>query len=340
MRDERKVSETRTDPLRRQIARYLEHLAHERRASPRTVEHYGRDLHALCDHLDRKAEERRRSSTVDAASLDVMALRGWLGELARRCSTTTIARRISATKGFYRFLHKRGEIENDPAAQLSTPKLRRSLPRVLHVDAANALMDAPVPIPKKTKRARTQAEAAAKRDRAILELLYGSGVRVSEAVALDVSHVDLDEASARVMGKGSKERVVPLGPPCVRAIREWLAVRDAMKTSERPLQVSALFVGRGGTRLGSRRIESLVRAYGATAGRSDLHPHALRHTCATHLLEGGADLRAIQELLGHASLATTQRYTHVSMDHVMKQYDAAHPLASRPSHAAHKPDRS
>jgi integrase/recombinase XerC len=154
-------------------------------------------------------------------------------------------------------------------------------------------------------------------------------LRVSEAVALDVVHLDLDEASARVTGKGSKERVVPLGPPCVRAVRAWLEVRDAMAKSDRPLATPALFVGRGGTRLGSRRIESLVRAYGATAGRSDLHPHALRHTCATHLLEGGADLRAIQELLGHASLATTQRYTHVSIDHVMKQYDAAHPLASR-----------
>ena len=329
MRDDVGVSAPPTEPLRRQIARYLEHLAHERRASPKTVEHYGRDLRALCDHLDRKAEERRRSTPIDAARLDVMALRGWLGEQARTCGTTTIARRISAAKGLHRFLHKRGEIEHDAAAQLASPKVRRSLPRVLHVDAANALMDAPVPLPKKTKRARAQAEAAAKRDRAVLELLYGSGLRVSEAVSLDVMHVDVKDASARVMGKGSKERVVPLGPPCVRALEEWLRVRDVMATKNRPLQTHALFVGRGGTRLGSRRIETLVRAYGASAGRSDLHPHALRHTCATHLLEGGADLRAIQELLGHASLATTQRYTHVSLDHVMKQYDAAHPLAQR-----------
>ena len=320
-----------TAPLRRQIARYLEHLRHERRASPKTVEHYGRDLLALCAHLDARAEARGRSSLVDASSLDVVALRGWLGEQAKRCSTATIARRISATRGLYRFLRKRGEVSRDPAADLASPKQRRGLPRVLHVDAASALMDAPVPSPKKTPRARALSEASSLRDRALLELLYGSGLRVSEVVALDVAHLDLeadDAASARVLGKGSKERVVPLGPPCVRALRAYLEVRRALAPKDRPLAIGALFVGRGGTRLGSRRIESLVRAYGTTTGRADLHPHALRHTCATHLLEGGADLRAIQELLGHASLSTTQRYTHVSLDHVMKQYDAAHPLAS------------
>jgi integrase/recombinase XerC len=320
-----------TAPLRRQIEGYLAYLRHEVRASPRTIEHYGRDLSTLAHHLD-VTPARRRDDSAGAAGLDVLMLRGWLGEQAKRCTSTTIARRISAVKGFYRYLRKRGEVTLDPAAQLASPKARRLLPHVLAVDSAVALVEVPKPIPKKTPRARAQAEAAALRDRALLELLYGSGLRVSEVSSLDVAAVDLDGASARVLGKGNKERVVPLGPPCVDALRAYLSVRAALASSKSPLDTNAMFVGRGGTRLGPRRIETLVRDYGAAAtGRSDLHPHALRHTCATHLLEGGADLRAIQELLGHASLSTTQRYTHVSMDHVMKQYDLAHPLAARKS---------
>ena len=319
-----------TAPLRAQLERWLEYLRHERRASPRTVDHYGRDLRALADHLDRMVTARGHADrAIDAAVLDVLSLRGWLGEQARRCSTTTIARRISAVRGFYRFLRKRGEVARDPAAELASPKVRRGLPRVLHVDAARDLMTAPIATPRATPVARAQSEAAALRDRALLELLYGAGIRVSEAASLDLDHVELDAASARVLGKGSKERVVPLGPPAVVAIRAWLAVRPAMARTGRVLETPALFVGRGGTRLGVRHMETLVRRHGAVTGRADLHPHALRHTCATHLLEGGADLRAIQELLGHASLSTTQRYTHVSMEHVMKQYDAAHPLAAR-----------
>ena len=316
--------------LRRQIDGYLEYLAHERRASPRTVEHYGRDLASLATHLEAQASTRRRDLSAGAAAIDLLALRSWLGEQAKRCGTTTIARRISVTKGFFRFLRKRGEIRLDPAAELASPKVRRLLPHVLNVEAASALVESPQPIAKRSPRARAQSQASALRDRALLELLYGSGLRVSEVSALDVDAVDLADGSARVMGKGSKERVVPLGPPCVEAIAAYLPTRLALASSKRPLDTRALFVGRGGTRLGPRRIETLVRAYGASStGRGDLHPHALRHTCATHLLEGGADLRAIQELLGHASLSTTQRYTHVSMEHVMKQYDLAHPLAKR-----------
>ncbi len=322
-----------SSPLRRQLHAFREHLAHERRASPRTVEHYLRDLEDLARWLE--TTPRRRGAAPDAARLDaagleVSDLRGWLGEQARRCKSTTIARRISALKGWYRFLRKRGEVKNDPAAQLASPKLRRGLPKVLDVDAAAALVDAPAPAPRKSAAAKATAEAIAARDRAILELLYGSGLRVSEASSLDLADLDLDAATVRVMGKGSKERVVPLGPPCVEAIRSWLAVRDRLRSSKRGAHATAVFLGQGGTRLGVRRIEGVVRAVGAVAtGRGDVHPHALRHSCATHMLEGGADLRAIQELLGHASLATTQRYTHVSIAHVLRQYDAAHPLARR-----------
>jgi len=310
--------------LRRQIAAYRDYLAHERRSSPRTVEHYGRDLESLalfCESKSTPARERE---------VDVLLLRGWLGEQARRCGSTTIARRISAVRGFFRFLRKRGEIAIDPSALLASPKVRRVLPRVLNVDDASALVESPRPIPRRTPRARAMSKASATRDRAVLELLYGAGIRVSELVALDLEDVDLEACTARVLGKGNKERIVPLGPPCVEALRAWLEERSVLRSSKRAAEPTALFVGRAGTRLGARRIETLVRDYGASsAGRGDLHPHVLRHTCATHMLEGGADLRAIQELLGHASLSTTQRYTHVSLDHVMRQYEAAHPLARK-----------
>ncbi len=315
-------------PLRGQIAAYLEYLEHERRASPRTVEHYGRDLDAMVKWIE--GAPRKRSGAIDAKSLDVIDLRGWLGDQAKRCGSTTIARRLSAVRGMFRFLRRRGEVERDPAAMLASPKVRRPLPMVLSADHAGELAESPRPSLKKTPRGKRIAEATAARDRALLEALYGSGLRLSEASGLDVNDVDLDAATVRVLGKGNKERIVPLGPPCVNAIRAWLAVRPDMRSTRKPPDPDAMFVGRNGLRLGVRRIERIVQSLGATVtGRNDVHPHALRHSCATHMLEGGADLRAIQELLGHASLATTQRYTHVSLDHVMKQYDAAHPLAAR-----------
>lgn len=317
-------------PLRRQIAAYREHLAHERRASPRTVDHYGRDLDGLAKFLEGRARSEDAAAALDAAKLDVPELRGWLGEQARGRASTTIARRISAVKGFFRFLRRRGEIERDPAAQLASPKLRRGLPLVLGVDAASELVEAPKATPRATERGKAESEAMALRDRAMLEMLYGSGVRVSELASLDLAHVDLDAATARVLGKGSKERIVPLGPPCAAALRAWLEARPRLRSSKRAAHAEALFLGRAGTRLTTRRIEALVRSHGALAtGRDDVHPHALRHSCATHMLEGGADLRAIQELLGHASLSTTQKYTHVSVEHVMRQYDQAHPLARK-----------
>lgn len=312
--------------LRRQIAAYREHLAHERRASPRTVEHYGRDLEGLAVHLETTA----RRKVDDAKQLDVGDLRGWLGEQARKNASTTIARRISAVKGFFAFLRRRGEVERDPAAQLSSPKLRKGLPLVLGAEAASELVESPKAAARKTQHGKAEAEAIAARDRAILETLYGSGLRVSEVVGLDLAHLDLESATARVLGKGNKERVVPLGPPCIEALRTWIALRKVMESSRRAQHATALFLGRNGTRLTSRRVEGIVRTLGSTsAGRDDVHPHALRHSCATHMLEGGADLRAIQELLGHASLSTTQKYTHVSIEHVMKQYDKAHPLARK-----------
>jgi integrase/recombinase XerC len=296
------------------LAAFAAYLSSERRASPRTVVAYTRDLAGLGDFL----RERERDALGDVTRIDLYLLRGWLGQLARTHAASSVQRKIAAARTWMRWLRRRKVIARCPADDLATPKVRRGLPTLLSTDAAKEVVEAP------------PAESATNlRDRAILELLYGSGLRVSEVCGLDLDAVDLRGGGARVLGKGSKERLVPLGPPCVAALRAWLDVRPTVTHPRRGTQdPRAFFLTVRGERLYPRAIWKLVRDYGTLgAGRADLHPHALRHTCATHMLDGGADLRAIQELLGHASLSTTQRYAHVSMDHLLRAYDAAHPLA-------------
>ena len=309
-------ADVRRDTLALQIERFSEYLRVERRAAALTVETYTRDLEALRAYV----REQRLSS--DASKLDLLALRGFLGALAEDNAPPTLARKIAALRAFYRFLLKRGEVSKNPAAALRLPKLARKLPRFLSVEDATSLMAEP------RERAGSLLEI---RDRAILELLYGAGVRVSELATLTLARVDLSASQVRVHGKGSKERVLPLGGAAQRALADYLAMRDRFrnpKTGE--AHGEAVFLGRYGTRLSVRQVEVLVKRYGLTAlGRTDLHPHALRHTCATHLLDAGADLRGIQEFLGHSSLSTTQRYTHVSIDRLFEVYSKAHPLGKK-----------
>lgn len=296
------------------IAGFASHLEAERRASPNTVGAYGRDLAGLAAF----ARERGSRAVDDVRQLDVYLLRGWLGVLARKHAASSIARKVAAARTWMRWLRRRGLIATCPAEELATPKVRRGLPTLLSVDAAKEVVEAPAG---DTPRGL--------RDRAVLELLYGSGLRVSELSGLDLDAVDLPGRSARVLGKGNKERLVPLGGKCLEALAGWLEARPRMVHPRRGTQdPRALFLTTMGKRLYPRAVQLLVHDYGARgAGRADLHPHALRHTCATHMLDGGADLRAIQEMLGHASLSTTQRYTHVSVEQLMRVYDAAHPLA-------------
>ncbi len=293
----------------------MRHLEHERRASKHTVAAYGRDLAQLVAFTVQK-----RGDGASARELDVLTLRGWLGQLARTHAPSSIARKIGAARAFLRWLERSGAVAKNAAQQLVLPKIRRPLPTLLDVDAAASVVETP-----------DGDGVEGLRDRALLETLYGSGVRVSELCGLDVDHIDLPASSApgsaRVVGKGQKERLVPLGSHAVAALVRYLARRAELLKGA---GTRALFLSKNGRRLGVRRVQALVHRYGALgAGRSDLHPHALRHTCATHMLDGGADLRAIQEMLGHASLATTQRYAHVSIDHLLRVYDAAHPLAKR-----------
>lgn len=322
-----------SDPLGAAVERFLRFLAVERRAAAHTVEAYEGDLGQLLTHARAKRRERGDKSPLGTKDIDVLALRGWLGELARTHAPPSVARKIAAARALFRYLVRRGEIEKSPAAELALPKTRRPLPTFLGVDAAKEVVEAPEPF-----------DAEGLRDRALLEMLYGSGLRVSELCGLDVGQLSIDlggNATVQVLGKGSKERVVPIGSHAVTALRKYLAKRDELAAGAkgRPADGRALFLSARGQRLAVRRVQEIVKKYGMLgAGRADLHPHALRHTFATHLLDGGADLRAIQKLLGHSSLATTQRYTHVSIDHLMKVYDKAHPLAHRPANDRRPPE--
>lgn len=299
--------------LDEQVERFLRYLAEERRASPRTVTTYGRDLRALVRFFAKRPDKR------DAAKLEARDLRAFLASRAAKAEPATVIRKIAALRSFYRFLLRRGGLVTNPASELSAPKLRRKLPHFVDVESAAEAVEMP---------SRVGSRALNLRDRALLEVLYGSGVRVSELCGLDLGSIDLREATARVRGKGDKERIVPLGSKAVAALDEYLGARPELLAAKRTATSSeALFLSTRGERLGVRQVQLLVKAYGKLATGSDaLHPHALRHSCATHLLDAGADLRSIQELLGHASLSTTQRYTHVSVDRLQAIYTKAHPL--------------
>lgn len=281
----------------------------------RTVTTYLRDLHAF------RAFVLEEELPADARKLDIVALRGFLSRQFAHNQSSTLARKVSALRSFFRFLVRRKILKSNPAAGLRSPKASRPLPRFLSVDQAFQVMDAPA-------NDTSRAEPLRARDRAILELLYGSGVRVSELASMDMQSVEHTRAEVRVLGKGGKERIVPLGKETMAALGEYLTARSTILSKAKKPATDALWLSQRGGRLGVRQIQNIVQRYGALgAGRGDLHPHAMRHSCATHLLDAGADLRGIQELLGHASLSTTQRYTHVSVDRLMAVYDKAHPLA-------------
>jgi integrase/recombinase XerC len=313
------------DELSRQIGRFLAHLRDERQLSAHTVAAYRRDLSQLHAYV-----REQHGGEACAAAVDKPTLRSWLALLARRCGAATLGRKLAAVRTFFSFLEREGRLRSNPAAVMATPKVRRRMPAFLGVDAAREVMRAPRDSPLRSGEGDV-AEAEQLRDAVMLELLYGSGLRVSELTSLDLDQLSLEAEEVRVRGKGRKERLVPVGSKALAALRSYLAVRDRLchkKTGF--IHPSALLLTRRGTRLGTRRVQALVKAYGTVAaGRPDLHPHALRHSCATHMLDGGADLRSIQDFLGHSSLSTTQRYTHLSLQQLMRVYDAAHPLARR-----------
>jgi integrase/recombinase XerC len=312
--------------LERSIDEFVAHLRGERRSSPHTSEAYQRDLRQLATFL---AERLGRAPAL--SDVGKLELRAWLAELTRLHGTSTVARKVASVRAFYKYLVRAEPSRDNPAEGLGTPRVRRPMPLVLGTDAAAQVMDAPEQPSARRRAAEAPEDEAARlaRDHLILELLYGCGLRVHEVAGLDKDALRLEEGSLSVLGKGRKERRVPVGRACRAAHEAYLAVRHALchpKTGEQ--DAFALLLSRHGRRLGIRQIQNLVKRYGALgAGRADLHPHALRHTCATHMLEGGADMRVIQEFLGHQSLSTTQRYTHLSIERLLQVYDQSHPLA-------------
>jgi len=258
-------------------------------------------------------------------TLDLAALRGWLADgMAAGLARSTTARRAAGARSFTRWLHRTGRLAVDPGARLRSPRAQPRLPAVLRSDQAQAVMAAAAEQVARSSGPDPVDRAVATRDRAMVELLYASGIRVSELVGLDLSDLDLERRVVRVMGKGAKERVVPFGVPAESALVGWLAHRSGLA----PALQTALFVGRRGRRVDPRQVRSVVHELvGQVPDAPSMGPHGLRHSAATHLLDGGADLRSVQELLGHATLSTTQIYTHISVERLRAGHRQAHPRA-------------
>jgi integrase/recombinase XerC len=295
-------------PLREQISRFLESIRREN-VSGHTLRAYGGDLAQFAEFIERRPEPPDK-----AAAIDLLAVREWLAGLYRRkLNPATLRRKLAALRSFFEFAVRAGEADINTARLLATPKLPTTLPRVMTAEQTSNLLDS---------AARQPRGPSTDRDLAILELLYGCGLRVSELVGVNLDDIDFAERWLRVRGKGRKERQVPLPSKAAEALERYLATRPP-KTKDR-----AVFVNPGGRRLTDRTVRNIVKSYATHfAGDSSIHPHSFRHAYATHLLADGADLRAIQELLGHARLSTTQKYTKVTLTDLMAVYDKAHPRA-------------
>ena len=307
--------------MRALIVRFLAHLEGERALSPHTVRAYEGDLLRFAEFL---AVDYWNvpPETIDPAAIDAVAVRSYLAALARDHGRRSQGRSLSALRTFFRWACRVGEVTANPAQRVRTPKVPQLLPRHLRPGEIEALLAAPA-----------GDEPMALRDRAILELLYATGLRVAELVGLDWRDLEIKERVLRTVGKGGKERMVPFGRPAQAALRAWrggwTALRERHPAGGKGPD-EPLFVNLRGERLTDRSVRRILDRYvDATATAAGVHPHTLRHTFATHLLEGGADLRAIQELLGHSSLSTTQRYTHVDIERLQSVYRDAHPRARR-----------
>jgi integrase/recombinase XerC len=295
-------------PLVALAQKFARHLEHEKRASPHTLRNYRLNVEQLLTFI------RDKQRRLEPAAIDIPILRSYLASLFEANEPATIARKLSAVRAFLRFLRRERVVEENVAMLLRPPKARKSLPTFLTVEQAGALVEAPV-------RAGKPGPLSA-RDAAILEVMYGCGLRVSECVALDIGDLDGDYVNVR-MGKGRKDRKVPVGTKAKEALARWLDERQQLAPGD-----VALFVNARGRRVGVRSVRRFVDVQAIRGGVPKTHPHALRHSYATHLLASGADLRAIQDLLGHASLTTTARYAHVNFDYLARAY-SAHPHAGK-----------
>jgi integrase/recombinase XerC len=293
--------------LQSDLEAFLAHLQRERQLSPRTLQAYRHDLEGLRDFLD--AQDCPRWQAVDATHLRLFVAKRHQAGLSGR----SLQRMLSAVRSLYQFLIREQLCKHNPAVDLRAPRSPRKLPRALDADLASQLLDD-----------SSDDDWLAVRDHAMLELFYSSGLRLSELAGLNISELDLPQGEVRVLGKGSKTRLIPVGRMAREALQRWLELRLLTNTPEQ-----ALFIGKQGRRLTPRAIQLRVRRWGVTHIGQNLHPHMLRHSFASHVLESSGDLRAVQELLGHADISTTQIYTHLDFQHLAQVYDKAHPRAKR-----------
>jgi integrase/recombinase XerC len=303
------------------IEQYARYLRDERNASPHTIRNYASDLRQFRDYLARL----EAGSEVAVGSADPVRIRGFLADLIDRGEKkSSVARKLASLRAFFKFLCREQIVKENPALQVSTPKLSRTLPRILNEEEMNSFLDR---VAAAAREAAADRLRALRRDRAILELLYASGLRVSELVGLNLGHVNFGDGLLLVRGKGRKERIVPFGEKARQAIADYLPVREKILMDARAAG-PALFLNLRGRRLSARSVDRLVKKYVRQFGPPiKASPHSLRHAFASHLLTEGADLRAIQEMLGHASLSTTQKYTQVSIRQLIDVYDRTHPKA-------------
>jgi integrase/recombinase XerC len=318
--DRKSVDVVSVSSLRRpEVADFLRYLGVERNDSPHTVKAYGRDLAAFVEFAD---QHFGGADKWTWAGVDRLAIRGWLAQSSKRgWSKRSMARALSALRSFYKFLNVHHGIEVNPARAASTPKLEKKLPAYLDRGAIDRLFD--------LAQARAgENTLQGRRNRAMLEMFYSTGMRLSELVGLDMDDLDLAGDAVRVRGKGKKERLLPVGRPAVSALRGYFPRRDEVQREAKAPDRRAVFISERGKRLAARSVQLIVRGLlDEVSEGQDVSTHSLRHSFATHLLDAGADLRAVQELLGHASLSTTQIYTHTSVERLKKVYHQAHPRA-------------
>src|SRR4029078_8476526 len=302
------------------LTQFLEHLRYERNLSEHTLRNYQSDLQQFYDYLAPANPKTGKRNEPELSALDHITIREWLATRhAAEKQKTSIARKLAALRTFFQFLVREGVLELNPAKLVSTPRFEKKLPKHLSIEEEIRFIESP-----------DEETDLGKRDRAMLELMYATGVRVAELTTLNLHDVDFGNQLIRVTGKRRKQRIVPFGEPAGVAIRNYLAVRDKflLNAPVSKRDEEALFLNYQGTRITTRSVGGMVDKYiRLCAGMHNISPHALRHSFATHLLDSGADLRDIQELLGHARLSTTQIYTHVSMEKLVEVYDKAHPKA-------------
>ena len=297
--------------------KFIEYLKSQKGYSPHTIRNYRIDLRQFLGFLaEKEGMSKNEAPEIGLDAVDFPAVREYLGRLYGTYERTTIARKLSAVRSFLSFLERKGLLSGNPAADISTPKRDQPIPSHLPVDDMFRLLERP-----------DRESPLGLRDLAILEVLYSCGLRVSELAGMNLSSIDFDQRLVRVLGKGNKERIVPIGRNALKAVKDYVdAAGGLRKKGKQNLADPPLFINYMGGRLSTRSIGKVVKKYGRECALlMEISPHSLRHTFATHLLDGGADLRSVQELLGHASLSTTQKYTHVSLDRLMEVYDKAHP---------------